>query len=77
MTGHQLYAFMLGMIPIIGFGVVYLVHLIRSGNAADSHSRTNGEVADIRRELTDVCAERDALKRALKSIAAEQTSRHR
>lgn len=76
MTDHQVYAFILVLIPIIGIGVVYLIHLIRFGNAEESYSQGNCEVAEIRRELADVCAERDALKRALMSIAAEQTSRH-
>ena len=66
MTDAQTLAFILGVIPIIGLAAVYLIHLIRHGNVDDNHSQPGGQIVQLRAELADVRAERDALRRIVR-----------
>jgi len=74
MSEAQIFAVTLTLLPIMAFAAVYVVLLCRHGKVDDgesSDSSHEGELQCLRRELADVRKERDALKQAIRSLAAD------
>jgi len=74
MSEAQIFAVTLTLLPIMAFAAVYVVLLCRHGKVDDGETQIvlmKGGLQRLRRELADVRKERDALKQAIRSLAAD------
>lgn len=71
---HQTIALLMGLLPILGLGIVYAVHLFRHGNvdqysgSSDSLMVAKGEIEGLRDELAALRAEVGALRDTISSL---------